>query len=297
MDRERRAAIDHGRARRRDFRTVRVLGIGSKAAVKLAVRLSDGRELALKSIRKPGRHADGDSAASGSPQRPAHAGPHGGASDSAGDYAALEREWRTEVRALEIVGQHENMPELIEAFETSSKWYIALEFQRGGDLFSRLAVMGQFTELHASAVIATIVNAVHFLHAHGIAHRDLKPANLLMKDESENSNLCLVDFGAGFVMDRTPFYLAPEIVVGMSYTTKVDMWSLGCIAYQLLVGVTPFQSSVSFEQLYHRIVTADYAFPDDIPLSDLAKDFVSSLLVADPNRRFSAGQAMRHPWI
>lgn len=176
-------------------------------------------------------------------------------------------------------------------------------------------------------MIATIVNAVHFLHSHGIAHRDLKPANLLMKDESENSNLCLVDFGAGFVMDSkpalksgngapedttrhaslhrqsmktitgTPFYLAPEIVVGQPYSTKVDLWSVGCIAYQLLVGVTPFQSSPSFDQLYQRIVAAEYSFPEDIPLSDLAKDFVRSLLVPNPELRSSAGQAMRHPWI
>lgn len=95
----------------------------------------------------------------------------------------------------------------------------------------------------------------------------------------------------------TPFYLAPEIVVGQPYTTKVDMWSIGCIAYQLLVGVTPFQASTSFEQLYQRIVVGDYSFPDDVPLSDLAKDFVRCLLIPDPDLRFSAGQAMRHPWI
>jgi serine/threonine protein kinase len=88
------------------------------------------------------------------------------------------------------------------------------------DLFSRLAVMGQFTELHASAVIATIVNAVHFCHCHGIAHRDLKPANLLMKDESENSNLCLVDFGAGYVMDSPDNFGAPLLAAGRPDTSS-----------------------------------------------------------------------------
>jgi len=75
------------------------------------------------------------------------------------------------------------------------------------------------------------------------------------------------------------------------------MWSIGCIAYQLLVGVTPFQASSSFEQLYQRIVAAEFSFPDDIPLSDMAKDFVRCLLVADPEKRSTAGQALRHPWI
>lgn len=137
------------------------------------------------------------------------------------------------------------------------------------NLFSRLATMGQFTELHAAAVIATLVNTVHFLHSKGIVHRDLKPANLLLKGTAESSTLVIVDFGASYIMDApdgyevapgspieemqqrpipsttawqeigvpsstdlqrrsmrtvtgTPFYLAPEIVVGQDYSAAVD---------------------------------------------------------------------------
>ncbi|KAI9009260.1 kinase-like domain-containing protein [Hyaloraphidium curvatum] len=174
--------------------------------------------------------------------------------------------------------------------------------------------------------MATICNAVMYLHRHGIAHRDLKPANLLLRDGSENAALCLVDFNAGYIVPEaadgqagspggsgavpqfvsktsmqtvtgTPFYLAPEIVLGQAYSTAVDAWSLGCIAYQLLVGVTPFQGSASYEQLYAKILNADYTFPPDVPLSPLARDFVQCLLVADPGPRASAEQALAHPWI
>lgn len=104
--------MDHGRVRRREYETIRVLGTGSKATVKLA-RRRDGAHVALKAIRKPG-------AKSGVPD------------PAADEFAAARREWLTEVRALELVGRHENMPALVEAFETGSKWYIAMEYQRGG---------------------------------------------------------------------------------------------------------------------------------------------------------------------
>jgi serine/threonine protein kinase len=143
------SAIENGRGRRRDYQTVRVLGTGSKATVKLAVRLSDRREVALKSIRKPGT-AKGErpAVASGGNLSGQHAAAEprssslpsptpapDGITPVGGDFAAAEREWRTEVKALDIVGNHENMPALVEAFETGSKWYIAMDYQRGGVSF------------------------------------------------------------------------------------------------------------------------------------------------------------------
>lgn len=146
------ASVDHGRVRRRDYQTLKVLGTGSKATVKLAVRVSDGRQVALKSIRKPGvatKNGAGVGPAVGgveaghgagaqtdnlppSPDPPVDGGDGNNNAPAGGDFAAAEREWRTEVRALEMVGNHENMPALVEAFETGSKWYIAMDYQRGG---------------------------------------------------------------------------------------------------------------------------------------------------------------------
>lgn len=118
------------------------------------------------------------------------------------DYYIAEKEWKTEVSIMARVGHHENLPTLIDAFETNSKWYIAMTFCEGGDLLSRLLQIEHYSERHAASIMATICNAVHYLHSHGIAHRDLKPANLLMKDMSETSNLCIIDFNAGFIVQE-----------------------------------------------------------------------------------------------
>lgn len=104
----------------------------------------------------------------------------------------------------------------------------------------------------------------------------------------------------------SPFYLSPEIVLGQSYGAEVDCWSAGCCAYQLLFGMTPFQTSASFKHLYDRIVSEDVTFP--LPLvpnqdtvvgyvSPEAKDFVRGLLCRDPSMRQTAAGALRHPWL
>lgn len=181
-------------------------------------------------------------------------------------------------------------------------------------MFKRIESGGPFTERSAALVIATILNALMYIHEHGIVHRDVKPANLLMSDDSENASLVLVDFGSSFsgksskaygtdgkeamkTIAGTPFYLAPEIVKGQTYNEKVDIWSVGCIAYQLLCGQTPFQAARGFQELYSRIQRAEFSFPTDLPISDLAKDFIKSLLIVDPAHRPTALQAMGHPWF
>jgi len=98
----------------------------------------------------------------------------------------------------------------------------------------------------------------------------------------------------------TPFFLAPEVVLGSqsrTYTNKIDVWSLGIIAYQLLIGTTPFHDSTSFTELYRRIVEADFEIPTDAPISNLGRDFIRTLLQPDPEIRPTAQQALRHPWI
>ena len=231
-----------GNQKRKEYHVLRVLGAGTKACVKLAKHLKTGEMVAIKSIRKPapahngGRREpiqkgfqgislaqNGGSAVLASREDPAQlasrdldvassptsvprvtSGNSGGSRgpEAPEDYAIAEKEWRTECSIMARVGNHENLPKLIDYFETTGKWYLVMEYQRGGDLLSRLLHIEHYSERHAASIMATVCNAVHYLHSHGIAHRDLKPANLLMKDESENSNLCLIDFNAGFIVQE-----------------------------------------------------------------------------------------------
>jgi serine/threonine protein kinase len=201
------AQIEEGRRKKGLYETISVLGRGTSGTVKLC-RFRPSQELvALKSIAKPQNGSDTEGK---------------GAEDSF---------WK-EVNALRKTGLHVNLAQLLDAFETSTKWYLVLAYQSGGDLLKRIERSGVFTEQSAATIILTILNSLHYLHAHGIVHRDVKPANLLMKDTSANAALVLVDFGSSFSgkaskqttgMDEksamrtiagTPFYLAPEIVKG-----------------------------------------------------------------------------------
>lgn len=76
------------------------------------------------------------------------------------------------------------------------------ELATGGDLFDRILAKGSFNERDAAIAMATITNAVMYLHDHDICHRDLKPPNLLFKDESPSSPLVLVDFGVARVVGK-----------------------------------------------------------------------------------------------
>lgn len=95
----------------------------------------------------------------------------------------------------------------------------------------------------------------------------------------------------------TPYYVAPEILL-QEYTYKVDIWSIGVIAYILLCGFAPFSGENDFDTL-RLVESADLEFPspewDDI--SYTAKDFIRQLLNRDPIARPTADEAMHHPWI
>ena len=96
----------------------------------------------------------------------------------------------------------------------------------------------------------------------------------------------------------TPGYVAPEILHGVPYGTKVDMWSLGVITYILLGGYPPFIEQ-NQRELFRKIKQGQYEFHPEYwgSISPDAKDLISRLLTVDPNRRITATDALRTPWI
>jgi len=96
----------------------------------------------------------------------------------------------------------------------------------------------------------------------------------------------------------TPGYVAPEVLNGEAYTQAVDMWSLGVILYILLCGFPPFYHQ-NTNQLYKLIKKGEYSFPDPYwtDISDSAKDLVKGLLTVSPQKRMTADQLLKHPWI
>ena len=180
-----------------------------------------------------------------------------------------ERDILTKIRHPFIVTMHCS-------FQTREKLFIIMDFLAGGELFLRLGREGIFLESTAKFYIGEIVLALEHLHSRGVLHRDLKPENILL---ASDGHLCLTDFGLAkdfgwedndqvredgraLTICGTQEYMAPEMVAKQGYTKAADWWSLGCIAYEMLVGEPPFQSKKGAKDLYRKIMNERVRMPD-----------------------------------
>jgi calcium/calmodulin-dependent protein kinase I len=101
-----------------------------------------------------------------------------------------------------------------------------------------------------------------------------------------------------FTACGTPNYVAPEILYGVGYDSKVDCWSLGVILYVMLCGFPPFYDEDE-EALYKQIKSGSFEFPSPYwdSVSDVAKDLISKLLCINREKRLSAEEVLKHPWL
>lgn len=225
------------------------------------------------------------------------------------ELAMLERE-------IDIMKKlkHPHIIQLIEVLDTSETLYLVLEYVSGGELFDAIINKGSYSESDAAKISKQILEAIQYVHEKGIAHRDLKPENLLLagpvdesypKDE-EGDFIKIADFGLSkdFGQENlktscgTPDYVAPEVLQGEEYDMSVDIWSIGVIIYILLCGFPPFYGNTQ-KELFDKILNASFNFPSPEwdGVSDSAKNFIKKLLVVDPEKRYTAEQALNDPWI
>ena len=181
-------------------------------------------------------------------------------------------------------------------------YYLVTECVKGGELFNRIVHKTFYSENDARNVMIILTETIAYLHHHRIVHRDLKPENLLLYADDDTS-IKIADFGFaertnGFISLKTqcgtPGYVAPEVLLGQPYGKAVDMWAIGIIMYVLLGGYPPFnheddQTTINDEVEFHP------EYWDQV--SDDAKDLIRKLLRKDPLQRWSADEALKHPWM
>jgi serine/threonine protein kinase len=200
---------------------------------------------------------------------------------------------------------HKNIIKLFEVYEDTKYIYLVLEYVSSGELFDHIINVGVYSEKNAANVVRQILEAVQFMHSHGIAHRDLKPENILITGQKQDI-VKVSDFGLSkdFATDKlktacgTPDYVAPEVLLGSYYDNTVDIWSVGVICYILLCGFPPFYGNTD-QEIFNKIMRGDYDFPspDWDNISDDAREFVCALLTLNPKERPSASQCLEAPWI
>lgn len=163
--------------------------------------------------------------------------------------------------------QHPNIATLYDFLEWQGQPCLILEYVDGQTLAEQLAARGRFTPAEALPIFQAVVEAVAYLHEHGIIHRDIKAHNIKL---SSTGTVKLLDFGiakdgtapaltlAGNVVG-TLFCLAPEQLEGKA-DARSDVWALGVLLYHLVTGRLPFEPP-SLGQLYEQIKAGSYPAP------------------------------------
>lgn len=199
---------------------------------------------------------------------------------------------------------HPNILKMIETIDGPQSMYIVYHYP-SGDLNSRIKKAGQ--EVTVAKYIMDLLSAIMYLHKHEYIHGNIQLDNLALTEENGEKCIKLTGFNItrkiGSLISSedlfyiSPAYSAPELLQGI-ISLFTDMWSIGIIAYTLLVGKVPYKSS-NKEDLWQEVKDLRLDFSNQIyqSLSADAKDFIKKLLIINPDLRMSAEEALNHVWI
>lgn len=195
---------------------------------------------------------------------------------------------KREVEVLKLC-QHPNIIRLFDYFENETYIFIVMELLHE-DLYNYLEKRSfKITEAKACSIIHSLATAIYYFHSYGIVHRDLKLDNIMVIDETEESEIKVVDFGLSKMIGpgetcTEPFgtlgYAAPEVLQRKQYGKEVDIWGLGIITYILLTGLSPFEDA-NEDEIIKKTINESPSFTHDCwkPVSAEAKRFTSSMLL------------------
>ncbi|OCK91378.1 serine/threonine-protein kinase-like protein [Cenococcum geophilum 1.58] len=213
----------------------------------------------------------------------------------------VEKQVRREIEIQSNLA-HPNILRLYGHFHDAKRIFLILEFAAKGELYKHLRREQRFPEWKAAQYIAQMAAALKYLHKKHVIHRDIKPENILVGIHGE---IKISDFGWSVhapnnrrqTMCGTLDYLPPEMLKGGSkenyYSEKVDLWSLGVLTYEFLVGEAPFEDEQVMTQ--RKIARGEYKVPGFV--SPEARDLIKRLLVLDPEKRIPLEDIQQHPWI
>lgn len=214
--------------------------------------------------------------------------------------ADVEHQVRREIE-IQTHLRHPNILKMYGYFHDDKRIYLILEYAPNGELFKELNAQPEkrFDEIRTATYISQLADALKYCHSKKVIHRDIKPENLLLGIKGE---LKVADFGWSVhapssrrnTLCGTLDYLPPEMINGNTHDHTVDLWGLGVLCYECLVGIPPFLAK-SYNETYMKIRKAQYTFPEF--LSEGAKDLISKLLIVDPGQRLPLEDVLRHPWI
>ncbi|XP_040292465.1 aurora kinase A [Bufo bufo] len=212
--------------------------------------------------------------------------------------AGVEHQLRREVEIQSHL-RHPNILRLYGYFHDATRVYLILDYAPRGELYRELQRCTKFDDKRSATYITELADALLYCHSKKVIHRDIKPENLLL---GSNGELKIADFGWSVhapssrrtTLCGTLDYLPPEMIEGRMHDEKVDLWSLGVLCYEFLVGKPPFEAE-THQETYRRISKVEFRYPPYV--SEGARDLISKLLKHNPSHRLPLKDVLEHPWI
>ncbi|MGW3109669.1 serine/threonine-protein kinase [Streptomyces sp. NPDC001100] len=197
---------------------------------------------------------------------------------------------------------HPHVVGVLDFGEQEGRLFLVMELVQGDSLSHVLAQAGSLPAEQVARIAAHSAAGMAAAHEQGIVHRDIKPGNLLL---DADGSVKIADFGiAQFMNDPggaltatgqivgTSLYIAPERALGKPAGPPSDVYSLGCVLYQLLTGQTPFRAGSAIAVLHHHLDTAPVPPRElGVGLPPAFENYLLGLLAKRPEDRPTAGQA------
>ncbi|MFV1957712.1 MAG: serine/threonine protein kinase, partial [bacterium] len=187
---------------------------------------------------------------------------------------------------------HPNIVTIFDADKNVEEYYIIMELVEGRSLKELLEEEGKFDQKAALLLITQVLLALAYAHSRGIVHRDIKPANLLWAQKEKLVKI--TDFGLARVIEEgrrthtqmagTPYYMAPEQILGGKVDHRADLYSAGVTLYEFLTGTVPFTEG---DVLYHHVHTpVKPPHEIDESISPELSAIIMRCMVKEPEKRY-----------